>query len=69
MDFKIQSAISNAITEKILPSIRKTLEIQGRANFTMVDRGSTRLHVSPKSANFTTGDRKSSGVLTYINNQ
>ena len=56
LDFQIQ----NAITEKILPSIQNRLVLQGRTNCTMVDRGSTRLHDSPKSTNFITGDRRSS---------
>ena len=60
LDFQIQNAISSAITEKILPSIQNRLELQGRTNCTMVDRGSTRLHDSPKSTNFITGDRRSS---------
>ena len=62
LNFQIQDAISNAITEKILPSIQNTLEMQGRANYTTVDRGSTGLHDSSKSANYTTGDRRSSGL-------
>ena len=36
--------------------------MQGRANYTMVDRGSTRLQDDSKSANFTMGDRRSSGL-------
>ena len=59
---QIQDAISSAITEKILPSIQITLEMQDRVNHTMVDRGSNGLHDSSKSANFTTGDRRSSGL-------
>ena len=59
---QIQDAISSAITEKILPFIQKTLEMQDRVNQTMVDRGSTGLHDGSKSAYFTTGDRRSSGL-------
>ena len=59
---QIQDAISTAITEKILPSIQNTLEMQGRANCTMVDRGSIGLQDSSKSASFNTGDRRSSGL-------
>ena len=62
LNIQIQDAISNAITEKILPSIQNTLEMQDRGNHTIVDRGSIGLHDSPKSANFTTGDRRSSGL-------
>ena len=36
--------------------------MQDRVNHTMVDRGSIGLHDSSKSANFTTGDRRSSGL-------
>ena len=37
LNFQIQDPISNAITEKLLPSIQKTLEAQGRGNYTMVN--------------------------------
>ena len=57
---QIQDAISSAITEKTLPSIQNTLEMQERTNCTMVDRGSIGLQDSAKSANFTRGDRGSS---------
>ena len=60
LGFQIQSAISGAITEKILPSIENTLGMQGRANYTMVDQRSTRLQDDSKSVNFTMGDRRSS---------
>ena len=62
LNFQIQDAISNAITEKILPSIQNTLEMQGRPNFTMVDRRSNGLHPSPKSTEFTMKDQRSSGL-------
>ena len=62
LNIQIQEAISSAITEKILPSIQNTLEMQDRENHTIVDRGSTGLHDSSKSTNFTTGDRRSSGL-------
>ena len=56
LNVRIQDAIKSAITEKILPSIQKTLEMQERLNYTMVDRGSIGLHDKTKSTNFTTGD-------------
>ena len=62
LNLQIQDAISTAITEKILPSIKNTLGMQGRAKCTMVDRGSIGLQDSSKSASFTTRDRKSSGL-------
>ena len=62
LNIQIQDANSSAITEKILPSIQNTLEMQDRVNHTMVDRGSIGLHDSSKSASFTTGDRMSSGL-------
>ena len=62
LNIQIQEAISSAITEKILPSIQNTLEMQDRVNHTIVDRGSIGLHDSSKSTNFTTGDRRSSGL-------
>ena len=62
LNIQIQEAISSAITEKILPSIQNTLGMQDRVNHTIVDRGSTGLHDSSKPTNFTTGDRRSSGL-------
>ena len=62
LNIQMQDAISNAITEKILPSIQNMLEMQGRVNHTMVDRRSTGQHDSSKASNFTTGDRRSSGL-------
>ena len=41
LNFQIQDAISNAITEKILPSIQNTLERQGSGNYTLVDQGAS----------------------------
>ena len=62
LGFQIQAAINTTITEKILPSIQNTLEMQGRDNYTKVDRGSIELHDKAKSDNFTTGERRSSGL-------
>ena len=59
---QIQDAITAAITNTVLPSIQNTLEMQGRHDFTMVDRGSNGLHPSPRSTDFTTKDRRSSGL-------
>ena len=57
-----QSAISAAIADNVLPSIQNTLEMQGRANFTMVNRESNGLHLSQKASNCTKEDRRSSGL-------
>ena len=62
LNIQIQDAISSAITEKILPSIQNTLQMQERVNYTMMDRGSIGLQDRAKSTNFTTGDRRSSGL-------
>ena len=62
LNIQIQDAISSAITDKILPSIQNTLGMQDIVNNTTVDRGSIGLHDSSKPANFTTGDRRSSGL-------
>ena len=59
---QIQDAITAAITNTVLPSIQNTLEMQGRPDFTMVDRGSNGLHPSPRSTDFTMKDRRSSGL-------
>ena len=60
LSFQIQDTISSAISEKILPSIQNTLETQGRAHYSIVDRGSVGLQERTSSANHTMGDRRSS---------
>ena len=62
LNSQIQVAIAAAITSTVLPSIQNTLEMQGRPDFTMVDRGSNGLHPSPRSTDFTIKDRRSSGL-------
>ena len=62
LNSQIQEAITNAITSTVLPSIQNTLEMQGRSNFTMVDRRSNGLHPSPRSTEFTIEDQRSSGL-------
>ena len=54
MNYQIQDAINNAITEKVLPSIQNTLERQGRTGLTVVDRGSNELHPSLRTVNSNT---------------
>ena len=49
---QVQEAISAAIANTVLPAIQNTLETQGRLDFTMVDRGSDGLHLSPKADRF-----------------
>ena len=60
LDSQTRSAISAAVADNVFPSIQHTLEMQGRANFLMVDRASNGLHPSPKVSNCTKEDRKSS---------
>ena len=60
LNFQIQDAINNAITEKVLPSIHNTIEKQGRTDLTVVDRGSNELHPSLRTVNSNTEDLKSS---------
>ena len=62
LNSQIQDAIAAAITSTVLPSIQNTLEMQGRPNFTMVDRGPNGLHPSPRSTDSTIKDRSSSGL-------
>ena len=62
VDSQIQDAITSAITSTVLPFIQNTLEMQGRANFTMVDRGSVGPHPGPKVANSTMEYQRSSGL-------
>ena len=59
---RIQMAITAAVADTVLPSIQNTLEMQGRSNFTMVDRASNGPHPGPKTDNFTMVDRRSSGL-------
>ena len=60
LNSQIQEAITDAIANTVLPSIQNTLEMQGRPNFTMVDRRSNGLHPSPRSTEFTITDQRSS---------
>ena len=62
LNFQIQYAISTAITEKVLPSIQKTLGTQGSVGYATMDRGSTGPQYSPGVANFALGDQRSSGL-------
>ena len=59
---QVQEAITAAIANTVLPAIQNTLETQGRLDFTMVDRGSNGLHLSPRPTDFTIRDRRSSGL-------
>ena len=60
LNSQIQEAITDAIASTVLPSIQNTLEMQGRPNFTLVDRRSNGLHPSPRSTEFTITDQRSS---------
>ena len=62
LNSQIQDAITVAIKNTVLPFIQNTLDMQGRANFTVVDQESNGLHLGPKATNSTAGDRKSSGL-------
>ena len=48
LNCQIQDAITTTIAEKVLPSIQKTLDMQGRGNFTVMDRRSSELQRSPE---------------------
>ena len=61
LNSQIQDAISTAITETALPSIQNTLRLQGRANFTVMDRVSNGPHPGMRAGNFTEEDQRSSG--------
>ena len=61
LNSQIQNAITAAITDTVLPSIQNVLELQGRPNFTMVDRASNGPHPDPRTGNSTVEDQKSSG--------
>ena len=57
---QIRDAITAAITSTVLPPIQNTLDMQGRANFTVVDRASNGLHQGLKMTNYTVEDLRSS---------
>ena len=61
LNSQIQNAITTAITDTVLPSIQNVLEMQGRPNFTVVDRASNGPHPGPRTGNFTVEDQRSSG--------
>ena len=62
LNSEIQNAITAAVTVTVLSPIQNTLDMQGRANFPVVDRESNGLHVGPRKAIFTVEDRRSSGL-------
>ena len=62
LNSQVQDAITTAIAEKVLPFIQNTLDTQGRANYTMMDRGSSGLQEIPRATNFTIMDRRSGGL-------
>ena len=59
---QIQDAITTAIAEKVIPSIQNTLGMQGRANYTSVDRWSTGFQESPGATIYTMMDRRAGGL-------
>ena len=61
LNSQIQNAITVAKADTVLPFIQNALEMQGRSNFTVVDRASNGLHPGPRTGNFTVEDQKSSG--------
>ena len=61
LNSQVQNAITSAITNTILPSIQNTLEMQGRANFAMVDRGSNGPQPGLRTSDSTMEDLRSSG--------
>ena len=62
LNSQIQDAITPATANTVLPSIQNTLEMHGRTNFTMVDRGSTGPHPGPKATNSAMEYRRSGGL-------
>ena len=62
LNSQIQNAITTAIAETVLPFIQNTLDMQGRAKFTLTDRGPNGLHVGPRTTCSTVEDRKPSGL-------
>ena len=69
LNSQIQNAISAAITNTILPSIQNTLGMQGRSNFTMVDRESDGPQLGPRASNFhqrSSGPQRNPEVLNML---
>ena len=62
LNSQIQNAITFAITSTVLPYIQNTLNMQGRTNYTVVDRESNGPHLGPKTPNYTVEDQRSSGL-------
>ena len=62
LNSQIQNVITAAITDTVLPFIQNTLEVQGRANFTMVDQVSNGLHPSLRTNSSAIGDPRYSGL-------
>ena len=59
---QIQDALTTTLTEKVFPFFQNTLDKQGRAKLTVVDRRSSRLQMSPRTTDFTVVNRRSSGL-------
>ena len=62
LNSQIQDAITAAITSTVLLSIQKTLNMQVKANSTVVDRETNGLHLGSKMTNYTVEDQSSSGL-------
>ena len=62
LNLQIQEAVNTAITEKVLPSIEKSLIAHRRTNLTMGDHRSVGLQDIPTAPNFTIEDHRSSGL-------
>ena len=50
LNSQIQDAVTTAVAEKVLTTIQNILDMQGRGNFTVVDRSSSCLQRSPGAA-------------------
>ena len=61
LNSQVQNAITASISNTVLPSIQNVLEMQGRPNFTVVDRASNGPHPGPRTGNSTVEDQRSSG--------
>ena len=59
LNIQIQDAISSAITEQILPSIRNTLQIQRKAKHNTMDRGSNERQERVRATGSFTRDKMS----------
>ena len=69
LNYQIRDAISNAITDQILPSIQNTLSKHGKVDYTVMDQRSSGPHEGPSTENYTKVDHRSGGLQWKLENE